>query len=87
MTSAVDGRVWSASHPGRALAPGTPSAHCTGGWMDPRGGLNTEARGKIGCFCRGSNLEKNQVELQESVGPRGVLVRPMGKGVMIKQGK
>jgi hypothetical protein len=24
-----------------------PSTHCTGGWVGPRSGLNTEARGKI----------------------------------------
>jgi hypothetical protein len=25
----------------------TPSTHCTGGWVGPRAGLDTEARGKI----------------------------------------
>jgi hypothetical protein len=24
-----------------------PGTHCTGGWVDPRAGLDTEARGKI----------------------------------------
>jgi hypothetical protein len=33
----------------------TPSTHCTGGWVGPRAGVDTEARGKILCFCRGSN--------------------------------
>jgi hypothetical protein len=32
-----------------ALCPGerTPGTHCTGGWVGPRAGLDTEARGKI----------------------------------------
>jgi hypothetical protein len=47
-TSALDGGEWSASRPGRALAPRerTPDTHCTGGWVGPRAGLDTEARGK-----------------------------------------
>jgi hypothetical protein len=56
-TSALDGGEWSASSPGRAFTPGerTPGTRCTGGWVGPRGDLDTEARGKILCFCRGSN--------------------------------
>jgi hypothetical protein len=47
-TSALDGGEWSASRPGRALAPGEdPRTHCTGGWMGPRAGLDTEATRKI----------------------------------------
>jgi hypothetical protein len=40
-----------------ALCPGegTPGTHCTGGWVGPRAGLDTEVRGKILCPCRGSN--------------------------------
>jgi hypothetical protein len=36
-------------HAPAALCPGerTPGTHCTGGWVDPRAGLDTEARGKI----------------------------------------
>jgi hypothetical protein len=34
----------------------TPSTHCTGGWVGPRAGLDTEVRGKFVCLCRGSNL-------------------------------
>jgi hypothetical protein len=47
-TSALDGGEWSASLPGRALPPvkGPPGTHCTGGWVGPRAGLDTEARGK-----------------------------------------
>jgi hypothetical protein len=32
-----------------AFSPGerTPGTHCTGGWVGPRAGLDTEARGKI----------------------------------------
>jgi hypothetical protein len=31
------------------FSPGkrTPGTHCTGGWVGPRAGLDTEARGKI----------------------------------------
>jgi hypothetical protein len=48
-TSALDGGEWSASRPDRAFTPGerTPGTHCTGGWVDPRAGLDTEDRGKI----------------------------------------
>jgi hypothetical protein len=31
----------------------TAGTHCTGGWVAPTAGLDTEARGKI--LCRGSN--------------------------------
>jgi hypothetical protein len=34
----------------------TPGTHWTGGWVGTRAGLYTEARGKILCLCRGSNL-------------------------------
>jgi hypothetical protein len=33
----------------------TPGAHCTGGWVGFRAGLDTEARGKINYLYRGSN--------------------------------
>jgi hypothetical protein len=48
-TSALDGGEWSASRPGRAFTPGerTPGTHCTGGWVGPRAGLDTEVRGEI----------------------------------------
>jgi hypothetical protein len=58
LTSALDGGEWSASRPGRALTRGkgpgerTPG---TGGWVGLKAGLDTEARGKILCPCRGSN--------------------------------
>jgi hypothetical protein len=45
LTSALDGE-WSASRLGLALFPGK-GTHCTGGWVNPRAGLDTEARGKI----------------------------------------
>jgi hypothetical protein len=56
-TSALDEGEWSASRPGRAFTPGerTPGIHCTGGWVGPRAGLDTEDRGKIVCPRRGSN--------------------------------
>jgi hypothetical protein len=50
---------WSASRPGCAFTPGT---HCTGGWVGPRAGLDTEARGKILCPCRVSNSDRPVVQ-------------------------
>jgi hypothetical protein len=63
LTSALDWGEWSASHPA-ALCPGerTPGIHCTGGWVGPRAGLDTDARGKILCPCRGSNLHRLVVQ-------------------------
>jgi hypothetical protein len=60
-TSTLDGGEWSASRPGLALALGTliPGK---GGWVGPRAGLDTEARGKILCLCRGSNLDRPVVQ-------------------------
>jgi hypothetical protein len=48
-TSSLDGGEWSASCPGHALPPGKgpPGIHWTGGWVGPRAGLDTEARGKM----------------------------------------
>jgi hypothetical protein len=42
------------------FSPGerTPGTHCTGGWVGPRAGLDTEVRGKILCPCRGSNRDR-----------------------------
>jgi hypothetical protein len=40
----------------------TPGTHCTGGLVGPRAGLDTEARGKILCLCRGSNLVRSVVQ-------------------------
>jgi hypothetical protein len=36
-------------HAPAALCPGerNPGTHCTGGWVGPRAGLDTEASGKI----------------------------------------
>jgi hypothetical protein len=49
ITSALEGGEWSASRPGRALPPGerAPGTHCTGGWVNPRAGLDAEVRGKF----------------------------------------
>jgi hypothetical protein len=54
-TSTLDGGEWSMSPRGRAFTPGerTPGTHCTGGWVGPRAGLDTEARGKIIWPCLG----------------------------------
>jgi hypothetical protein len=43
-TSALDWCEWSELRLVRALTLGT---HCTGGWVSPRAGLDTEARAKI----------------------------------------
>jgi hypothetical protein len=40
----------------------TPGTHCTGGWVGPRAGLDTEARGKILWPCRGSNPDRPVVQ-------------------------
>jgi hypothetical protein len=55
---------WSAARPGRVFTAGerTPGTHCTGGWVDPRAGLDTEVRGKILCPCRGSNFDRPVVQ-------------------------
>jgi hypothetical protein len=49
LTSALDGGEWSASRPGRALAPGKgpTGTHCTGRWEGLREGSDTEATGRI----------------------------------------
>jgi hypothetical protein len=46
MTMTLDGV---SGHAPAVLYPGerTPCTHCTGGWVDPRAGLVTEATGKI----------------------------------------
>jgi hypothetical protein len=42
--------------PAALLPPGKdPGTDWTGGWVGPRAGLDTEARGKILCPCRESN--------------------------------
>jgi hypothetical protein len=48
LTSALDA-VSGQSQPRPHFTPGerTPGTHCTGGWVDPRAGLDTEAKGKI----------------------------------------
>jgi hypothetical protein len=58
-TSALDRGQWWALRPGRAFTPGT---HCTGGWVGPRAGLDTEDRGKILFPCRGSNPDRQVVQ-------------------------
>jgi hypothetical protein len=64
-TTSVLGRgEWSASRPGRAFTPGEriPGTHCTGGWVGPRAGLDTEVRGKILIPCWGSNPDRPVVQ-------------------------
>jgi hypothetical protein len=56
LTSKLYGGEWSATCSGRVLLPErTPGTHWTRGWVGLRAGLDTEARGEIRCFCRGSN--------------------------------
>jgi hypothetical protein len=45
----------------------TPGTHCTGGWVGPRAGLDTEDRGKIICSCRGSNLDMLTNKMSNSI--------------------
>jgi hypothetical protein len=61
--SALDG-VSSQCYAPAALCPGerTPGTHCTGGWVGPRAGLDTEDRGKILCLCRESNPDRPVVQ-------------------------
>jgi hypothetical protein len=57
LTSALDGVEWSAPRPDRALALEKEPPVPTLGWVRLRAGLDTEARGKILCLYRGSNLD------------------------------
>jgi hypothetical protein len=63
-TSTLDGGEWSALRPGCAFTPGerTPGTHCTGGWVGPRAGLDTETRGKIPLPLPGSNPDRPVVQ-------------------------
>jgi hypothetical protein len=62
-TSAVDGDKLLASRSGRALPRGrTPGIHCTGGWVGPRAGLDTEDRGKNPLILPGSNPDHPVVQ-------------------------
>jgi hypothetical protein len=52
-------------HAPAALLPpgkGPPGTHCTGGWVGPRAGLDTEATGKILCPRQGSNPDRPVVQ-------------------------
>jgi hypothetical protein len=46
LTSALAGGEWSASRPGRF----TPGAHCIGGWVDSRAGLDNVEKKKFLTF-------------------------------------
>jgi hypothetical protein len=63
-TSALDGMSGQRHAPAALLPPGKgpPGTHYTGGWVGPRAGLDTEARGKIRCPRRGSNLDRPVVQ-------------------------
>jgi hypothetical protein len=52
----LDNRWWVVSvtpRPRFTPGKGPPSVHWIGGWVGPRAGLHTEARGKILCLCQG----------------------------------
>jgi hypothetical protein len=55
---------WVSVTPRPRFTPGdrTPGTHWTGGWVGPRAGLDTPARGKILYLCRGSNLDRLVVQ-------------------------
>jgi hypothetical protein len=79
LTSALDGGEWSASRPGRDLPLGKgPGTHCTGGWVGPRAGLDTEDRGKILCPCRGSNPDLYWLSY-----PGSILMNVLSKNINI----
>jgi hypothetical protein len=40
----------------------TPGTHWTGGWVGPTAGMDTEARGKLLCHRRGSNLDRPVIQ-------------------------
>jgi hypothetical protein len=62
-TSVLDG-VSGQRHAPPRFTPGerTHGIHCTGGWVGPRAGLDSEARGKILCPRRGSNPDRPVVQ-------------------------
>jgi hypothetical protein len=68
LTSVLD-EVCGQRHAPAAPCPGerTPAAHCTGGWVGFRAGLDTEARGKILCYCRGSNPDSPVVQPVDTI--------------------
>jgi hypothetical protein len=56
LTSALDGREWSASRTGRfARMEKAPGNHWVGGWVGPRAVLGTVVKRKIPSPCRESN--------------------------------
>jgi hypothetical protein len=63
MTSELDG-VSGQRHASAALYlwGKDPGTQCTGGWVVPGAALDTEARGKICCLCRGTNLDRPVVQ-------------------------
>jgi hypothetical protein len=60
LTSALDRGEWSASRPGRVLAPGKEPSGPTGqeaGWA-PEPVWTQRLQEKSSCICRGSNLDR-----------------------------
>jgi hypothetical protein len=47
LTSALVGGEWSASCPGFISSERAPGTQCIGGWVDPKGGLNTVVKSNI----------------------------------------
>jgi hypothetical protein len=56
LSRSTSGGEWSVSCPGRFnLWERTPGIHCIGGWVGPRGGMDTVEKRKISRSCRKSN--------------------------------
>jgi hypothetical protein len=64
LTSELEDGEWSA-HALAALYPRerAPGTHWLGDLVGPTSGLETEARGKIHCLCRGAKTERPVVQL------------------------
>jgi hypothetical protein len=59
------GDIASTHFQSRTLSPRErpPGTHCTGGWLGPRAGLDTDAIGKLLSLLLGSNLDRSVVQL------------------------
>jgi hypothetical protein len=85
MTLALDGVSGSVT-PRPRFTPWerTLDTRCTGGWVDTRAGLDTEATGKIICICRDRTLVVQSVVRHytrgsQTVGPPGGAADPLGR--------
>jgi hypothetical protein len=58
LTSALNEDEWCHIPAALCSKEWIPGTHWIQGWVDLRAGLDTEARGKILCMCRGSNPDR-----------------------------